>query len=67
MSKVICEREELVAVADAIREKSGTTNSMTLDGMATLIDEIETGGGTAEEWILTLEDGSTVTKVVYVE
>jgi hypothetical protein len=25
------------------------------------------GGGEAETWILTLEDGSTVTKVVYVE
>ena len=53
-------------IATAITNKGVTVPSSTkLDGMAALIEGIETG--TPEEWVLTLEDGSTVTKVVHVE
>ena len=37
--------EKLTAVADAIRGKTGKTEEMTLDQMATEIAGIETGGG----------------------
>lgn len=53
-------------IATAIANKGVDVPSSTkLDGMAVLIGGIETG--TPEEWVLTLEDGSTVTKVVHVE
>lgn len=32
MSKVICEREDLVAIADSVREKTGSTEQMALGG-----------------------------------
>ena len=44
MSKVIVSREKLVAAADAIREKTKTTDSLTLDEMPQKIMDI---GGTA--------------------
>ena len=37
--------EKLTAVADAIRSKTGKTDTLTLDRMATEIAGIETGGG----------------------
>lgn len=43
MSKVICEREDLVAVADAIRNKTGETNQMTLNEMSNYINSISIG------------------------
>lgn len=43
--KVIVSREKLVAVADAVREKTGGTESLTLDEMPGTIVGIETGGG----------------------
>ena len=36
---------KLTAIADAIREKTGTTEPLTLDAMATAISGITTGGG----------------------
>lgn len=39
--------DKLTAIADAIRAKTGTTERMTLDGMATVISEIEVGEGQA--------------------
>ena len=55
-------------IAAAITNKGVSVPTGTkLDGMAALINGIETFSGTAEEWVLTLEDGSAVTKVVYVE
>lgn len=44
MSKVAISKEKIVAVADAIREKAGTTDEMTLDAMPTAISEIQSGG-----------------------
>ena len=39
--------EKLTAIGDAIREKTETTELLTLDGMAAAIAGIETGGGAA--------------------
>ena len=41
--------EKLTAVADAIREKTGKTDGLTLDQMAAEIASIETGGGASDE------------------
>lgn len=38
MSKVICERKDLVAIADSVREKTGNTEQMTLGEVKTSID-----------------------------
>ena len=40
--------EKMKAIADAIRDKTGKTEEMTLDQMATEIAGIETGGGSEE-------------------
>ena len=40
MSKVICEREDLVNIADAVRAKTGTSSEMTLGQIATGIGGI---------------------------
>ncbi len=37
--------EKLTSIADAIRTKTGSADKLTLDGMATAIAGIETGGG----------------------
>lgn len=37
--------DKLIAIGDAIRTKTGATETMTLDQMANAISEIETGGG----------------------
>lgn len=37
--------DKLTAIADAIREKTGSTNTMTLDEMATVIQNISVGSG----------------------
>ena len=39
---------KLTAIADAIRSKTGTTDSLTLDQMPTAIDGIQAGGGDAD-------------------
>ena len=36
--------EKLTSIADAIRTKTGSADKLTLDGMATAIAGIETGG-----------------------
>lgn len=40
MSKVLCTKEKLVAIADSIRDKLNIENTMTLDQMKTYIDSI---------------------------
>lgn len=47
MSRVICEREDLEAVADNIRSMTGTTEKMTLAAMATASGNGTTTGGGA--------------------
>lgn len=44
MSKVITEKEQIVAVADAIRNKTGNTNLMTLSEMVNSVKTISGGG-----------------------
>lgn len=41
--------EKMTAIADAIRAKTGSTEPLTLDGMATAIAGIEGGGGGGDE------------------
>jgi len=42
---VIAEKADLVSIADAIREKAGSEDGLTLDAMAAAIEALETGGG----------------------
>ena len=53
--------EKMTAIADAIRAKTGGTDPLTLDGMATAIAGIETGGGgmSDEEYIKLIERTAT--------
>lgn len=41
MSKIICEKEDLVDIADAIRGQTGISEPMTLNEMATTINSLE--------------------------
>lgn len=50
---VICERQDLVDIADAIREKIESSDGLTLDGMAEAINGIEAGGGSVKHGIIT--------------
>lgn len=43
--------DKLTAIANAIRAKTGKTDAMTLDGMASEIEAIETGGGDLDGFI----------------
>lgn len=43
MSKVIVERSDMVAIADSVRSKAGTTAQMNVGELKTAIDNIETG------------------------
>lgn len=57
MSKVICEREDIVAIADAVRNKTGNSDEMTLGEIASGINGIEaggSGGGNVETCTVTL-------------
>ena len=50
---------KMTAIADAIRGKTGGTNPLTLDQMATAIAEIQTGGGGDEMYIALSNDTLT--------
>lgn len=41
---IIMERQNIVDIADAIRNKTGVNDEMTLEQMVTSINEITTGG-----------------------
>ena len=43
MSKVLCEKSDLVAIADSIRSKTGSTNGMKVTEIPQKIEAIETG------------------------
>lgn len=45
---VICDKEELVAIADAVREKSGTSDAMALGDIVTNIGNLGTGDNTID-------------------
>lgn len=46
---IIAEREDIVAIADAVRNKTGSTSEMTLGGIVSEINGIEAGGGASVE------------------
>ena len=52
--------DKLTAIADAIRSKTGTTESMTLDEMITAISNITTGSVPSDT--ITLSDGTELPK-----
>ena len=52
--------DKLTAIADAIRSKTGTTEPMTLDEMATAILNITTGSVSSDT--ITLDDGTELPK-----
>ena len=57
-TKVICNREDLVAIADAVRDKTGSNNEMTLEDITNNVSRIQTS-----ENALTLEEKSvTITE-----
>lgn len=43
MSKVLCEKSDLVAIADSVRNKTGTTDGMRVSEIPQKIEAIETG------------------------
>lgn len=45
MSKVICDYSDISAIADAVRNKNGTTDKITLSGIVASINAIESKGG----------------------
>lgn len=52
--------DKLTAIADAIRGKTGGTDALTLDQMATEISGIETGGGSPEICTIKIQSDTTV-------
>ena len=57
--KVLCEKSDLVAVANAIRSKNGTTNTYKVNQLASAIESIK--GGSTENKLAQLVDGSITT------
>lgn len=58
---VIANKSDLVAVADAIREKAGSTDELSFPGgFVDAVGGISTGGGSDEDnWELAAQDGTT--------
>lgn len=52
--------DKLTAIADAIRGKTGKTEEMTLDQMATEIGEIEAGGGALPDGVSNMTYGEFI-------
>lgn len=44
MSKVLCEKSDLVAIANSVRNKTGITGGMKVTEIPQKIEAIETGG-----------------------
>ena len=51
--KVICDKSDLVNVADAVRSKLGVTNTYYVSELSSAIQNIQTGGGGVETCTLT--------------
>ncbi len=54
MSKIIANRADIVAIADAVRSKAGVSGQMTLEEIATEIESIEAGGSEIQKASVTL-------------
>lgn len=52
MSKVLCEKSDLVTIADSVREKIGTSDTFYVSELSGKIKEISDGGSSAETWVL---------------
>lgn len=62
MSKVLCEKSDLVAIADSVRSKTGTTSGMKITEIPEKIEAIETGGNiNLQEKALTITSNGTTT------
>jgi hypothetical protein len=62
MSKVLCEKSDLVAIADSVRSKTGTTGGMKITEIPQKIEAIETGGNiNLQEKALTITSNGTTT------
>lgn len=44
MSKVLCEKSDLIAIANSVRNKTGTTEGMKVTEIPQKIEAIKTGG-----------------------
>lgn len=62
MSKVLCEKSDLVAIADSVRSKTGTTGGMKVSEIPQKIEAIETGSNVnLQEKALTITSNGTTT------
>lgn len=62
MSKVLCEKSDLVAIADSVRSKTGTAGGMKITEIPKKIEAIETGGNiNLQEKALTITSNGTIT------
>lgn len=67
MAKVICEREDIVAIADAVRNKNGGADEMTLGGIVSGINDISTGSNTSVETCTVTLDNEWVSGDCYID
>ena len=58
--KVICNREDIVAIADAVRSKTGSSNEMTLQEIPENINRIAGEGGVILQDIEIIENGTYI-------
>lgn len=66
MAYVKCDEASLTAVADAIREKGGTTEQMVFpDGFVEAIDGIQAGGGAAKDATIQINNDAPVSISYY--
>lgn len=62
MSKVLCEKNDLVAIADSVRSKTGTAGGMKVSEIPQKIEAIETGDNiNLQEKALTTTSNGTIT------
>lgn len=62
MSKVLCEKSDLIVIADSVRSKSRTTGGMKVSEIPQKIEAIETGGNiNLQEKALTITSNGTTT------
>ena len=57
-------KEKMTAIADAIREKTGGTELLTLDQMVDAINGIQSGGGLPKHKLIDLEVEVSTASVV---
>lgn len=62
MSKVLCEKSDLIAIADSVRNKTGTTGGMKVSEIPQKIEAIETGSNiNLQEKALTITSNGITT------